>query len=212
MLQLEVTSPNPDKLYETAVIDYFLYEESAGRLPSLLLLPGCFIQMAWERGEKHTGRRFPMARHLWKSDTGILRRGADKVLLVAQLEVPNHDNDLGVRSHTEICVLHAAGGSSLEWEMNRAVPIVHDEATAGEAEELMQWWETDAAISVSGRFLCFVDYLYDACLSVDSSTSSHTCSDIGYSVSACMELFKLHCHWLDQHLRSIGIGRHLVTL
>jgi len=159
VLQLEVTSPNPDKLYETAVIDYFLYEASAGRLPSLLLLPGCFIQMAWEHGEKHTGHRFPMARHLWKSDTGILRRGADEVLLVAQLEVPNHDNDLGVRSHTEICVLHAAGGSRLEWEMNRAVPIVHGEATAGEAEELMQWWETDAAVSVGGRFLCFVDYL-----------------------------------------------------
>ena len=86
-----MTSPDPDRRYETAVTDYFLYEESAARPPSLLLLPGCSLPMAWERGEEaveHAGC-FPTARYLWKNDTGILRRGAGEVL-VAQLEVPNH--------------------------------------------------------------------------------------------------------------------------
>jgi len=71
---------------------------------------------------------------------------------VAQLEVPNHEYGEH-RSQAEICVLHAAGGSRLEWGINRAVPIVHGEATAGEAEELMRWWEIDAAVPVGCRLL-----------------------------------------------------------
>ncbi|RCU61676.1 LOW QUALITY PROTEIN: hypothetical protein SETIT_J024400v2 [Setaria italica] len=39
-----------------------------------------------------------------------------------------------------------------EWELNQAVPIIHGKA--------MRRWQTNAAVPIGDRFLCFVDYLH----------------------------------------------------
>ncbi|CAN6362431.1 unnamed protein product [Urochloa humidicola] len=167
-LLLDVTCPNPDDKYNTIVTDHFLYDAGGGggaaRPPALSLLPACFFPMTFERGEDTDWRASArQRRHLWKNNTGILRRGSGEVITVAQLEVPDNNDREIPRNKAELCVLDTG---TLEWELNRDVPVVHGEATAGEARELMVWWETDVAVPVGDRFLCFVDYyrgflLYD---------------------------------------------------
>ncbi|CAL4982137.1 unnamed protein product [Urochloa decumbens] len=149
-LLLDVTCPNPNKMYDNVVIDYFLYDAAAD---ALSLLPACFFPMTFQRGDG--AGRVARARHLWKKDTGILRRGSGEVT-VAQLEVPDTDDRPKFpRNKAELCVLDTG---RLQWELRRDVPIVHGEATAGKAYDLMLWWETDVAVPVGDRFLCFVDY------------------------------------------------------
>ncbi|CAL4995046.1 unnamed protein product [Urochloa decumbens] len=150
-LLLDVTCPGRGP----AVCDYFLYEAGAARPPSLSLLPGCFFPMAFERGKDNVTGRGEEARYLWNDNTGVLRSGsAGEVITVVQLEVPDSVKRK-IRDKAELCVIDTG---KLEWELNREVPIVHGEATAGKAKELMLWWETDVAVPVSDRFLCFVDY------------------------------------------------------
>ncbi|CAN6362430.1 unnamed protein product [Urochloa humidicola] len=156
-LLLDVTCPNPNRMYANVVTDYFLYDAGGGAagFPALSLLPACFFPKAFERG-KDTGCCASAAtgrRHLWKDNTGVLRRGSGEVT-VAQLEVPKPEG-WKFRDKAELCVLDTG---RLEWVLHRGVPIVHGEATAGKAEELMVWWETDVAVPVGDRFLCFVDY------------------------------------------------------
>ncbi|CAL4982142.1 unnamed protein product [Urochloa decumbens] len=153
-LLLDVTLPN--RKYDTIVTDYFLYEAGGGSvqpLPALSLLPTCFFPKAFQRGEETGCRATPKQRHLWKDDTGVLRRSSGEVT-VAQLEVPKPEG-WKVRDKAELCVIDTG---SLEWELHREIPIIFSDATAGKAEELMAWWETDVAVPVGDRFLCFVDY------------------------------------------------------
>ncbi|OEL22323.1 hypothetical protein BAE44_0016658 [Dichanthelium oligosanthes] len=67
-------------------------------------------------------------------------------------------NDDKPMVNAELCVLRHGRGV---WELMEAVPVVLDEmASSGKgAAKLMQEWETDAAIPIGDRFLCFVDYL-----------------------------------------------------
>ncbi|CAL4995047.1 unnamed protein product [Urochloa decumbens] len=121
-LLLDVTCPNPNKMYDTVVTDYFLCDAAAD---ALSLLPAYVPARRCE-------------------------------VTVAQLEVPDTDDRPKFpRNKAELCVLDTG---RLQWELRRDVPIVHGEATAGKAYDLMLWWETDVAVPVGDRFLCFVDY------------------------------------------------------
>ncbi|CAL4995038.1 unnamed protein product [Urochloa decumbens] len=68
------------------------------------------------------------------------------------------------RMNFELCVFRP-GVSNDGWELKQAVPIVYgdgESASGGgiDAKHLPDWqWQTDAAIPVSDRFLCFVDFL-----------------------------------------------------
>ncbi|OEL19748.1 hypothetical protein BAE44_0019233 [Dichanthelium oligosanthes] len=136
------------------VLDYFLYEAAAGaRPPSLLLLPACYIPTLYERGCSDEARR--ATPRIMGENTGILRRGEDE-LLVVQLDLLSRHVPRGT---AELCVLRH-GGDDLEWKL-KMVPIVHGEGSRdgqGETPTPRQWWETDAAVPVGDRFLCWVDY------------------------------------------------------
>ncbi|KAF8766227.1 hypothetical protein HU200_007734 [Digitaria exilis] len=81
---------------------------------------------------------------LWSDYTGILLRRGDGEVVVARLE-----------------------------EIDQEVPIIHGESTAGQAQELMQWWKTDEAVPVGDRFLCFVDYLRGFLLCDMAAAAAH---------------------------------------
>ncbi|CAO2147945.1 unnamed protein product [Urochloa humidicola] len=157
-LLLDVLCPNPNRMYDTFVTDYFLYNAGSGAaqpMPTLSLLPACFFPMTFDRSSEDTGRRDSVRqRYMWKENTGILRCGGSGEVTVVQLEVPKPEG-WKFRDKAELCVLDTV---RLEWELHRDVSIVHGEATASKAEELMLWWETDVAVPVGNRFLCFVDY------------------------------------------------------
>nr|CAB3470848.1 unnamed protein product [Digitaria exilis] len=179
-------------------VGYFLYEPAGGdrRLPLLRRLPRCYFARLYERyrarerrGEDAQENSYyyhfeededdswppcgqtsttTNTRFLMKEEAGVLRRGEDDVV-VAQLDVPPRRNR---RAHgaAELCVLRVGRG---EWELKR-VPIVFfsGDDTGKEREGMKDWWETDVAVPVGDRFLCFVDYfrgflLYDATVAAD---------------------------------------------
>ncbi|TVT96818.1 hypothetical protein EJB05_57957, partial [Eragrostis curvula] len=136
----------------TVAIDYFLYESSAGRPPSLSLLPACYYTKQYQR--RHA-ERLPEARTL-DGETGVLRRN-EAEFVVAQLDLPSDDDVDAPRDVAELCVLHPH--RDCKWKIKK-VPIVYDTGSKDDkGEELLRWWGTDAAFAVGERFLCWVDYM-----------------------------------------------------
>ncbi|CAL4989268.1 unnamed protein product [Urochloa decumbens] len=111
---------------------------NAARPPSLSLLPACFFPMDFQRGITH---QYPLTRAQGRENTGVLRRGEDGEILVAQLEVTgDHMAELCVNATGEAATLCRNAG------------------------EPMRRWRADAAVSVGDRFLCWVDYFHGVLL------------------------------------------------
>ncbi|KAG0528994.1 hypothetical protein BDA96_05G060000 [Sorghum bicolor] len=133
--------------------DYFVYDgacasrRSLPRPPRLTLLPE---------------RQIPRRRHddddsvraLNLSDTGLLRRGDDE-LLVAQLEAITLREP---RDTADLRVLRLGGRGGGGWELNKAVPIVQNHG-GGKLHVLPDWWEAVGVIPVGDRYLCWLNYL-----------------------------------------------------
>uniref|UniRef100_A0A0D9XTB6 DUF1618 domain-containing protein n=1 Tax=Leersia perrieri TaxID=77586 RepID=A0A0D9XTB6_9ORYZ len=150
--------------------DYFVYK-AAGDQPSLSLLPPCDIPMKkhdqeWYGAKDHV---LSVTREFEQDNTGILRDEEDGLLLplVAQLQIsfdPPFDT-------AEICVLRP--GRHREWELNTAVPIVVQHNSGNKRHRLKRWQETDVAVPVGSRFLCWANYdlstflLYDMADAID---------------------------------------------
>lgn len=128
--------------------DYFVYKAAAGEPPSLSLLPTCLIPKI-ERDYQGYIHQSPTARMFDQNDTGILRRGKDE-LLVAQLNVAND----APFNTADLCMLRP--GRS-EWELKKTVPIVHHRNRGGH-HDLQMWQDTNVAVPVGDRFLCWVNF------------------------------------------------------
>jgi hypothetical protein len=100
----------------TTFFDHFLYEAGGGaRPPSLSLLPGFYVpvQLGYRKHRDPT----PQFRYLGMTNTGILRRGEDD-LVVCQYEMTC---DPPIYDMGELCMLCI--GRDREWIVRR-VPIV----------------------------------------------------------------------------------------
>uniref|UniRef100_A0A0D9XQ24 DUF1618 domain-containing protein n=1 Tax=Leersia perrieri TaxID=77586 RepID=A0A0D9XQ24_9ORYZ len=133
--------------------DYFVY--NAGDAPSLLLLPTYWVDTAVtddddDDEEKGNSCNSLKANCLSESTTGLLRRGGedDDDLIVANLtvNVVVDDDDDDVLKAADLLVLRSG-----EW-VAMSIPISHED---GKAE--VSTWETDMAVPVGDRQLCWVD-------------------------------------------------------
>lgn len=171
-------------------VDCFLYELGLGLLR---LLPHCYFGRLYDRFRARDRERpdyneedyfydqhwkwiddeewciqttTTTARYLMKEETGVLRRGEDEVV-VAQIDMPPRQRKAA----------RTARGGALRAPRRRRRRRLGAQARAhrlprrrvddiGQREGLQDWWETDVAVPVGDRFLCFVDYfrgflLYD---------------------------------------------------
>ncbi|TVU26641.1 hypothetical protein EJB05_29195, partial [Eragrostis curvula] len=126
--------------------DYFVY--SAGdaaadppRPPSLLLLPP--LPLTEEQDREQRQQRF-----LYRDDTGLLRRGEDDELLVAQLRMERADKEAA----PELLMFRSG-----EWSIRRPLFISNGD---GMEPDLPQSWYTRTAVPVGDRLLCWSDQLH----------------------------------------------------
>uniref|UniRef100_I1R116 DUF1618 domain-containing protein n=1 Tax=Oryza glaberrima TaxID=4538 RepID=I1R116_ORYGL len=149
-------------LFRMSWNDYFVYMAAAGKPPSLTLLPVCDIPMnerCWVSKDRFKDSFRTTGRVFDQQDTGILRlRGEDggeeaPPPLVAQLQIaqePPFDT-------AELCVLRPGHGHP-EWELKTAVPIVHHDGGGERRHGLEMWQETNVAVPVGDRFMCWANY------------------------------------------------------
>lgn len=149
-------------LFRMSWNDYFVYMAAAGKPPSLTLLPVCDIPMnerCWVSKDRFKDSFRTTGRVFDQQDTGILRlRGGDggeeaPPPLVAQLQIA-HEPPFDT---AELCVLRPGHGHR-EWELKTAVPIVHHDGGGERRHGMEMWQETNVAVPVGDRFMCWANY------------------------------------------------------
>jgi hypothetical protein len=145
-------------LFRMSWNDYFVYMAAAGKPPSLTLLPVCDIPMnerCWVSKDRFNDSFRTTGRVFDQQDTGILRlRGGEEAPpLVAQLQIA-HEAPFDT---AELCVLRPGHGHG-EWELKTAVPIVHHDGGGERRHGLEMWQETNVAVPVGDRFMCWANY------------------------------------------------------
>uniref|UniRef100_A0A0E0MD14 DUF1618 domain-containing protein n=1 Tax=Oryza punctata TaxID=4537 RepID=A0A0E0MD14_ORYPU len=144
--------------YDNYGIDYFVYNSGAGdgdddppRPPSLSLLPTYWVPLDDDDRRFHPQRQGPKVHELDGASTGLLLRrrchGEDDLVVAELIITKESESESSKLEEAELLVLRSG-----EWSATRA-PIIHDD---GKAEEL-SYWETDMAVPVGDRRLCWVD-------------------------------------------------------
>ncbi|EEC67772.1 hypothetical protein OsI_35310 [Oryza sativa Indica Group] len=143
--------------YDEFGIDYFVYNYAAAdddgddddppRPPSLSLLPSYWDPLDEDERRR---RQDPKVHQLDADSTGLLRRrrrrhGEDD-LVVAEL-ITTRESESSKLEEVKLLVLRSG-----EWSVTRA-EIIHD----GSKGEELSYWETDMAVPVGDRRLCWVD-------------------------------------------------------
>uniref|UniRef100_A0A0E0IYT6 DUF1618 domain-containing protein n=1 Tax=Oryza nivara TaxID=4536 RepID=A0A0E0IYT6_ORYNI len=143
--------------YDEFGIDYFVYNYAAAdddgddddppRPPSLSLLPSYWDPLD---EDERSWRQDPKVHQLDADSTGLLRRrrrrhGEDD-LVVAEL-ITTRESESSKLEEVKLLVLRSG-----EWSVTRA-EIIHD----GSKGEELSYWETDMAVPVGDRRLCWVD-------------------------------------------------------
>ncbi|KAL6653270.1 hypothetical protein ACP70R_008848 [Stipagrostis hirtigluma subsp. patula] len=131
-----------------STMDYFVYNAGDAAAdppwpPSVSLLPPYYLAEApseWSRGR--------IRRPLFDSDTGILRRGEDE-LVVAELMVDQECDD-GAATLKALGLLVFVSG---EWSVKQP-PIIYGDGKDG---DLPPSWTTSTVLPVGERLLCWVD-------------------------------------------------------
>jgi hypothetical protein len=142
---LSMSVRNMQQQYRTHTTDHFVYRSGDGtdRLPSLSLLPPCYLDERGNHGRTMKRRR-----------TGILRRGDGEFVVATDLKmnITGREDGGGVkRAEAEFQQLLS---SDLEWKTKR-LPVRRHDANKGEI--YFGRWETDRVIPVADRFFYWVD-------------------------------------------------------
>jgi hypothetical protein len=140
---------------DTTTVDHFVYS-SGDRLPSLSLLPPCYIDE--ERAH---------VRRMNRRGTGILHRGDGEFVVATDLKiniVACKDGGGVERAEAEF---HELRSSDLHWKTERLL-VRHDVNKGGVS---FGSWKTDRVIPVADRFFYWVD-LYSGILFTDMSDES----------------------------------------